>query len=470
MRTPPPVAKTLEEANEIIARQHQRIEELEERLAVLEARLGQNSTNSSRPPSSDPLWSKPKRKPPEAPSGRKAGGQPGHPAHVRGLVPPDQVDATRDEYPCRCGICGAELPPELPGEDAEVFQVTDLPEAKALVTEVRLWRKRCPHCRGWTRAKRPSDLPKGAFGPRLKAAVATLTAKYRVSRRELVEALKDLFGVDISVGALQTICEEMSETVAPAVAQVKAEVEQSPAVNADETGWRQKGEMHWLWTAATPDAAFFVLAPDRGHPALDELFSRTLDGILMSDRWVAYKRFNVEKRQLCHGHLRRDFQAAIDRGGQARPVGQRLLDESDRMFEVWHAFKRGEMDRTALGAAMEPVKEGWEAAVLLAAESTDGKLQALSADLWNQWDALWTFVTVEGVEPTNNEAERTLRPAVLWRKCSFGTRSDAGSLFVSRMLTVTQTARRRGVRVLDWLQKACAASTTGLAPPPIVVG
>jgi len=467
-RTPPPVAKTLDEANAIIAAWWARVQELEAKVEELTARLQQNSTNSSRPPSSDPPWSKPKRKPPEAASGRKAGGQPGHAAHVREPVPADLVDEMRDVYPDRCAICHAVLPPELPGEDAYEHQVTEVAEARAWVTAYRLWRKRCPHCGGRTRAKRPADVPEGAFGPRLKATITTLTSRYHVSRRDLVEALRDLFGVEMSVGAVQAICEEVSEAVAPAVARVKAEVEASVAANADETGWRQQGKMHWLWTATTPDSAFFVLAPDRGHPALSRLLSERFDGVLMSDRWVAYKQFPDERRQLCHSHLRRDFQAAIDRGGKAKPVGERLLDASNRAFHLWHAFQRGELDRDELIAAMKPVQDAWNDALLLATESPDRKLNALGADLWNHWDALWTFVHKDGVEPTNNLAERTLRPAVLWRKGCFSTQSDAGSLFVSRMLTVTQTARRRGVRLLDWLHQACSASAIGLDPPPLL--
>jgi len=467
-RTPPPVAKTLDEANAIIATLWGELQSLREEVAQLKARLGQNSTNSSRPPSSDPPWSKPKRKPPEAPSGRKPGGQPGHAAHVREPVPLEQLDEVVDVHPDTCSICGAELALDVPVEDAYAHQVTDLREQSVLVREYRLWRKRCPHCGGRTRAKRPASVPEGAFGPRLKAVVTALTSRYHVSRRNLVEALQDLFGVDMSVGAVQAICEEVSDAVAPAVAQVKADVEASPAANADETGWRQNGDMNWLWTATTPDSAFFVLAPDRGHPALSRLLSENFDGILTSDRWVAYKQFPDERRQLCHSHLRRDFQAAIDRGGKAKPVGERLLDASNRAFHLWHAFRRSELDRDALIAAMKPVQDAWNDALLQATESPDRKLNALGADLWNHWDALWTFVHKDGVEPTNNLAERTLRPAVLWRKGCFGTQSDAGSLFVSRMLTVTQTARRRGVRLLDWLHKACSASAIGLDPPPLL--
>lgn len=464
----PPVATTLEEANEIIAALFRRVRELEAKVAELESRLRRNSTNSSRPPSSDPLWSKPKRKPPEAPSGRKPGGQPGHVGRARDPVPPEEVDEVVDVYPERCTVCGHEFADHEDCDDAHAHQVTDLPEARARVTEYRLWRKRCPKCGGRTRASRPSQVSPEAFGPRLKATIAALTARYRMSRREVVEVLRDLYGVDVSVGSVQAVCEEVSEAVAPVVSEVKAEVEQSPSIHADETGWRQKGEMHWLWTGVVPDAALFELSPDRGRAALSKLLSEACEAVVHSDRWVAYERFPVERRQLCHSHLRRDFQAAIDRGGEAKPVGRRLLEESDRMFKVWHAFERGEMDRAGLVAAMEPVQEGWDEGLRLAFESPDRKLQALGRSLWEHWDALWTFVRVEGVEPTNNDAERALRKAVLWRKGSFGTQSDRGSLFAARMLTVIETAKRRKIPFLDWLVRVCRASATGLDPPPLV--
>ena len=471
-----PTTTPPEEASEVIARLEaenarlrERVAELEARLAELEARLRQNSTNSSRPPSSDAPWSKGKRKPPQGPSGRKAGGQPGHEGHAREPVPPEQVDETVDVYPDRCGVCGAELQAEVPGEDAHAHQVTDLPEATARVTEYRLWRKQCPRCGGRTRAKRPSHVPEDAFGPRLKAVVTALTAKYRVSRREMVDVLRDLFGVEMSVGAVQAICERVSESVAPAVEEVRLAVASAPAVHADETGWHQKREMHWLWGATTPDAAYFVLADNRGRAALSLLLPDDFAGVVHSDRWRPYERFG-DARQLCHAHLRRDMQAAIDRGGVARPIGKRLLALSDRLFRVWHAYQRGEIDREQMKRAMEPVQARWEEAAGAAFESADGKLSALGLDLLKQWDALWTFVRVEAVEPTNNDAERALRPAVLWRRGSFGTRSDVGSTFVARLLTVVHTAKRRRVGVVAWLQDACDRAAAGLAPPPLLSG
>jgi len=469
MTTPPPVAKTLEEANAIIAKLWARVQELEARVEELTARLAQNSTNSSRPPSSDPLWSKPKRKPPVAGSGRKPGGQPGHAAHVREPVPPEQVDETVDVYPDRCGICGAKLEAEFPADDAYAHQVTDLPPARPHVTEYRLWRTRCPHCGGRTRAKRPANVPEDAFCPRLRAVVAALTSKYRVSRREMVEVLHDLCGVEMSVGAVQATCERVSVAVSPAVEAVRTEVVSAPVVHADETGWRQKREMHWLWGATTPNAAYFVLAGDRGRAALSQLLPDTYPGVVHCDRWRPYQRFG-DNRQLCHAHLRRDFQAAIDRGGKARPIGRNLLASSDRLFSVWHAFRRGEINRQQMARDMEPIQAEWEQSIASAIESEDSKLSALGADLFKQWDVLWTFVRVEGVEPTNNDAERALRPAVLWRKGSFGTRSDKGSAFVAKLLTIVHTAKRRKVDVVTWLRDACDNAAAGLAPAPLIVG
>lgn len=480
---PPPVARTLEEANAIIANLHaenlalraengalkERVAALEALVAELIARLEQNSTNSSRPPSTDPPWSKPKRKPPEQPSGRRAGGQPGHEGHAREAVPPERVTGTEDVYPERCE-CGHEFEDHERCEDAYVHQVIDLPPVQAQAKDWWLWNQQCPKCDRWTRAQLPVGVPPDGKGARLKAAVALLTAKYHVSRLGLVAVLHDLFDVDLSAGAVQKTCERVSAAVAPTVEAIREEVALAPAAHADETGWRQQRKRSWLWVATTPGAAYFVLAKGRGRDALALLLPVDYKGFLHVDRWRPYEVYDARHRQLCHSHLRRDFQGAIDRGGEGKRFGEWLLAESNRLFHIWHAFERGEMTRAEMIRAMRPVQMRTRRALARAADSADRKTRALARDLIRQWPALWTFVFVEGVEPTNNDAERALRPAVLWRKGSFGTQSDAGSAFVARMLTVIETARRRGVRVLDWLEQACQAATIGIAPPPLLSG
>ncbi len=242
------------------------------------------------------------------------------------------------------------------------------------------------------------------------------------------------------------------------------------AAHADESGWRQHGKRTWLWTATKPDAVYYLPAGSRGRSAPAMLLPVDRQGFLTVDRWRPYEVYDVRRRQVCHSHLRRDFQGAIDRGGDAKRHGEWLLAESNRLFHLRHAFERGEIPRAGMIAAMRPVQMRWGRASARAVDSTDRKTRALAKDLVRQWPALWTFVFVEGVEPTNNDAERAIRSAVLWRKNSFGTWSDEGSLFVTRMLTVLETARRRGVRVLDWLERACQAADLGLAPPLLPSG
>jgi len=464
--TPPPVARTLEEANEIIARLWARIEEQDERIRELEARLAQNSSNSSRPPSTDAPWNKPKRKPPEGPSGRKAGGQPGHFGRTREPVPPEKVDQVVDVMPERCSVCGRDLSPDAAAEDAHAHQVTEI-EPRSRVTEYRLWRKRCPHCGGHTRANRPPEVPKEAFGPRLKATISLLSSRFRMSRREVVEAIRDLFGAELSVGSAQAICEKVSGVVAPATEAVKRDLTAATAVHADETGWAEKAVKAWLWMAATDREAYFVLARDRGRDALAKLLAEEFHGVVHCDRWRPYERFANEWRQLCHSHLRRDFQALIDRGGSAKPIGERLLRNSDQLFHLWHAFQRGEITRKEMARSLVPVRMHIGTALADAKYSDDRKARALAKDLYRQWPALWTFVHTDGVVPTNNQAERTLRPAVLWRKGSHGTQSAAGSRFVERMLTVIHTAKRRGIPLLDWLERACASPSPNLVLQPV---
>ena len=469
----PPIARTLEQANAINMLLWARVEALtatiegqSARILDLEARLGQNSSNSSRPPSSDAPYNKPKRKPPEAPSGRKAGGQPGHEGRTREAAEPDDV---QDRTPTHCKHCGLEFPPGTAVGDVLVHQSVEI-EVVRRVTEWRLRSCTCPNCKKQTRAERPVDMPQSAFGPRLEAAISMLSARYRLSRREVVEIVRDLFGAGLSVGSVQAICERVSEVIAPAVEAVGKDITVAPVVHADETGWKQKALKMWLWLAATDREAFFVLARDRGRDALAKLLAKEFRGVVHCDRWRPYERFAADWRQLCHSHLRRDFQALIDRGGVAKPLGERLLRASNRLFHLWHAFQRGELTRAEMALALVPVRMHVGTALADALHCDDRKARALAKDLRRQWPALWTFVHTEGVVPTNNDAERTLRPSVLWRRGSFGTQSDAGSRFVERMLTVIHTAKRRGIPLLDWLAAACAAPTPNLLLRPCLSG
>lgn len=452
---------------EVIKAYAERCERLEARVRELEFRLAQNSSNSSRPPSSDTPANQPKRKPPTPPSGRRPGGQPGHKGRTRRDFPPEQVDVVIDVLPQECTGCGRHFAEDHPFETFDVHQVAELPKVKPFVTEFRFGRRECP-CGHSTDGTRPAHVPAGHLGPRALGTIAALTARCRLSRRQVVETVAELFGLGISVGTVQKTVEQAGDAVAPTVEDIAFEIAASGTVNADESGWRNHGKKWWLWFAASLEAMaeLFIVANNRGRPAMLELLPDTFDGVVICDRWRPYELF--EHRQLCHSHLRRDTQALIDRGEPAKAIGEPLLSASNQMFHVWHKFKNGALgDREALGQAMSPIQDQWKALLELAEASKDTKAHALGKDLLRQWDALWTFVTEEGVEPTNNEGERTGRHAVMWRRTSFGNWSDRGACAIARLFTVAGTARRRGVNLVDWLTDACHAAIANVAPPPL---
>jgi transposase len=458
---------TLAEAHAVIRDLRAVVQALQERVADLEARLGQNSANSSRPPSSDPPSAPPPAKRP--PSGRKPGGQPGHVAHQRALLPPEQVDRLVVAWPERRRRCGLPLPraPEWLAAP-ERHQVSELPPVRVEVTEYRLQRVRCPCCGAQTRAGLPPGVPAGAFGPRLQAAVAVLSGRYRLSRRSVAGALADLVGASIALGSVDGLCRATSAALAQPVAELAQAVRAAPVANADETSWRQAGKPCWLWVVVTGAATLFAIAKGRGGDVLKGLLGEEFAGVVTSDRWTAYLWLGALRRQLCWAHLTRDFQGLADRGGAARAVGQPALDLVARLFAAWHTARDDPAARARLPEAMRPIQAEFRALLETGQASPSAKAASLCRALLALWPALWTFVTVPGVAPTNNAAERAVRPAVLWRKQSLGTQTDAGNQFVARMLSVATTCQQQQRGLLDYLTTVCVAALHGGAIPSLL--
>jgi transposase len=444
---------------------------LTERVRDLEARLGQDSSNSSRPPSSDPPWGK--RRPPVPPSGRRPGGQPGHPGHFRALVPRERVDVVVDHWPDCCVGCagplvGARFADQRAAEDYVPHQVTDLPPLRAVVTEHRLQRVACPACGATTRATLPPDVPPGAAGPRLQAAVATLSGGYRLSRRAVADLCATLLDAPLSVGSVDALCQATSAALAVPVAAAVATLPAADVVHADETPWQQGTARPWLWVAVTALVTVFRIATGRDSGVIKALIGVAFRGTLVTDRYSAYAWLDLAYRQVCWAHLARDFQALVDRGGAAAPLGQAALALVHRLFTAWHQFRDGHLTRAALQATLQPVEEALATLLHAGQTNTDPQAAGLCRALLRLWPALWTFVEVDGVEPTNNTAERALRPAVLWRKGSFGTRSDSGARFVERLLTVTATCQQQGRSVFAYLTDVCATAQRGAPVPSLL--
>jgi transposase len=441
---------------------------LQERIRDLEARLDQNSTNSSRPPSSYPPQAPVRPKAP--PSSRKRGGQPGHPGAHRALLPVEQVDEIVAVVPERCRHCQQPLPDPAGRRGGRVWrhQVVELLPLAVRVTEYQMIARRCPECGKRTRAGLPAGVPRRPFGTRLTAVIALLSGRYRLSRREVRQLLQDLWTVRVSLGAVVRQEQAQSAALAPVVEAAQAAVQQAPVVNMDETGWRQEQGRAWLWTVVTAALTVFRISRRRSGAVVDALLGAEFVGIVGSDRWSAYRRFPAERRALCHAHLKRDFQALVDRGGEAAPVGRWGLAESERLFVLWHRYRAGEFARPEMRRRLIPLQARLGRLLRRGQDNPDRKTAGLCRELTKWWPALWTFARVDGVEPTNNGAERALRPAVLWRKGSFGADSEAGSRFAERLLTVVATCRQQGRSLLAFLVAAGEAALQGTAAPSLL--
>ena len=437
---------------------------LQAEVAQLREQLGRNSQNSSKPPSSDAPSAPPRPKP--APSGRKAGGQPGHTGHGRKLVPVEQVNRVLDLKPTQCNDCGA----LLLGEDAQPVrhQVTELPRVEPEVTEYRQHTLTCLACGTRTQAECPPEMPSGSFGPRVQATVGYLTGRIGASQRDVEEVMQTVFHTDLSLGSIPAQEDQVSAALAEPVQAVQTYVQQQPVQNVDETSWREKTKRAWLWINTTSWVTLFLVIATRGAKGAQQVLGTVVKSIVGSDRWSGYNWLDPQQRQLCWAHLKRDFQALVERGGASEWIGRALLEQVEKMFGLWHRVRDGTLSRADFQTAMQPIQTRVGDLLREGAVLACDKTRRTCENLLKLEVALWTFVRVEGVEPTNNSAERGLRRAVLWRRRSFGTQSEDGSHFVERVLTAVTTLRQQKRDVLDYLTEACAAAIRGDQAPSLL--
>jgi len=466
---PDPRDAIIAEQAAIIAELRARLDRAEARIADLERQLGRNSGNSSMPPSSDgPGVKLPSRK---APTGRRPGGQPGRRGRYRALLPTSKVDEVVHHWPSECAGCDLELPTSArrdAGRPAR-HQVTELPVVRAQVTEHQLHAQRCARCTCVTVAELPVGVPRGAFGTRLAATVAVLTGVYRLSKRNVEGICGTLFGVDLSLGAVSALEQRVSAALAAPYAEARAHVRAQPTVHADETGWRERRARAWLWVAVTRLIALFAVHRRRSRAAAEALLGN-YKGRLVSDRWSAYSPHKTTRRQLCWAHIKRDFQWIADHRGAAGRLGAALLAVQQRVFVAWHAFRDGTITRRTLRRTIDALALEIDTLLKCGMRGRVAKVAGMCREIWTLSPALWTFAKVDGVEPTNNAAERALRHAVILRKTSFGTHSEAGSRFVERILTVVTSLKLQARDVLEYLVRAVDAASRSRKAPSLVGG
>jgi transposase len=443
---------TIEECHLIIRLLLNKLDEFSQRIAALEAenrdlreRLNTNSSNSSLPSSKSFKKKKNDRKP----SGKKAGAQSGHKGHYRKLLPTEEVDFTQScrlPEECECGGKIKLLP------EVVRHQVYELPELKLDVTEYQLERGCCDACYGKKVASLPKGVTWGITGSRLTGFMSELTAKYGLSRSELKVFLKEIFNFTLSKGSIFNKQKIVNAALAASVEELLPIVKESISVNADETGHNRDGKREWLWGVISPVAAYFSIHASRGKKILRHLMG-DFKNIVISDRYIAYTIFDSSQRQICWAHLKRDFKKLSEKEDKiVRRIGKKLLEYESELFKLWHQFKSGVISRNTLIWRANPIRRhiGY---LLEQGCYTDPALKIVRfcKNLLDNFYALWTFLEVDGVEPTNNHAERSLRPYVIWRKKYFCTRSDYGSEFIARIASIITTCKLNGKSSFEFL-------------------
>jgi transposase len=447
---------------EVLLRMDRQIQQLTARVERLERELAKNSRNSSRPPSSDPRGKKPAKRS-KGRSSRSQGAQPGHEGRGRELLPSWAVDEVVEHWPLACG-CGHEFcaSERVTLRAPARHQVEELPRITTVVTEHRCQRVRCPGCGAERTGELPADVAASAFGPRLQAAVGTLTVRNRISRRDTVELFQELFGARISTGSVDQILTRTGDALEVPHQELARALRRAGRLSMDETGWRLKGARRTLWGAFTDKLAVYRIAADRHEDRARELLGSST-AIVTSDRWWAYNHLPPRRRQVCWSHLQRDFTAHAEAGGGAeQELGEIGLRICDQLFFAWeiyqHTGQRHELKRRIrlLRRELKPILR-----IYSSKKPRYKRTRGLARNLLKLWPALWTFADRRGVHPTNNHAERALRGAVIYRKLSLGSQSEQGERRIERLLSASTTCRLQRRSLLEYLDQLLTAHTRG---------
>jgi len=425
------------------------VAKLLKRIAELERRLGMNSQNSSKPPSSDPFGAS---RPSTGTQQNKPGAKKGHEPHLKTLLPPESVTRRFIIRPEICPNCGGVHFIDT-GEKPLVNQFIDVPPIKPDVTEYVRPARRCAACGATVYAPMPSDAPKSWFGPGVLALIAMFTGVLNLSKRKAMLVMNELFRIPISLGGVSNCEEQISASIQTPYDQTLEYVRSQTVAHADETGWRRGNRVKgWLWTLCCSTASAFMVHAKRGHSAAKQLL-KEFCGVLVTDRWDGYNTFDGE-RQICWAHLKRDFQAISEANGRLGALGDVLGYYANRILKLHRRVRDGTLPFQAFQKRMKPLMVDVED-ILEDGASGEGPLAGKCREILKHRENLWTFVNREDVPPTNNHAERMVRQGVLWRKMSLGTQSERGAQYVERVLTICATCKLRSINVVEYFRNAC---------------
>lgn len=462
-----------ESARELVVALIEQVVALRAEVEELGRQVGRSSSNSSTPPSQDPPKSRAERRTAAREaykrSMRGSGGQPGREGKTREMASPEQVDRRFEHLPgpCECGHCFSGSEERL--GDPLIHQKWELPPICPLVFEHLLWRLECPRCGKANLAElRAAGVSGSAFGPRMEAHIALLAGVYRLSRSQVAEVVREVFGCEISTGAVDNTIMRMSAVLADPWAELRDAVRKAEVIHADETSWRLRGAQQWLWLGASALHACYRIDPSRSQRAAKELLGEDFGGFVITDRYAGYHFLDVLQQQLCWAHVIRQLVEISERPGAAGKLGRALVNAAREVIAAHRRYLEQGRGLAWLQAQLAPLRAQVKALLEKGANGRHTRTARFCAGLLDEYEALWTFCEAPDIEPTNNAAERALRHAVIMRKTQLGTQSDAGSRWIERICSIKETCRLQRRSPLAYLVEAANAAQQREPLPTLV--
>ena len=421
---------------------------MQKEIERLEEKINKNSNNSSKPPSTDQKSNTPdkNRKKRKTSNGKH-----------RPLFPKDQVDHTVECTAKICPCCSSVDIKEL--DINEILQQVELPEIKAIITEYILKKYQCCSCRNNFKADLPKGIPNSVFGAKLMGLVSILTGTYHLAKREAIQLVKDLYDVDIGLGSIPNIEQRVTKALDTVCERIHNFILKSDFTkHFDETTWRDRGKRHYVWLATCSEAAIYMIDRFRNKIAFQKLIKNEdlSSKSCVSDRYAVYNNVS-QTHQFCLAHLIRDFRNYSQRDGPDKSIGEYLEKALSKACFIHKKYRDGKITfanrNRQLGKARKKVQYGLDDGYANGSDDLSG----LCSRLLDHFNNLWMFAKKQGIEPTNNLAERDLRKLVIWRKKSYGTRSIRGKSFVEKITSVVQTLRKQKKNALSFVESAIKA-------------
>lgn len=405
------------------------------------------------------------------PRGRnQVGAQPGHTGHRREL---SELQSTDLVVACKPASCCAGCGGEVVANAAPSFrhQVFELPTLPLEITEYQLFHGHCRHCDALSKGELPKAAPSGQMGPRLLSYIAVLVGQYHLSVRKIQSLLRDQYGMTFSVGAISEAQGRISSMLTPIHQALKQHIQKAPIIHADETTHQRNGESNtrWLWLMATTDAVFQNIRYFRSQDNAKHLLGAVTHGVVVTDQCASYHWLDPTRHQFCLAHVQRNLQEMADYGGggQTAYLGRRLVVLFKTVFRTQHRYESGLIGEQVWLRRMHRLRRSIQVVLTQGAETPARRYAGRCQHILKYETGLWVFLQYPGTPLTNNEAERCIRGSVILRKICFGTSSDRGDKFRSRVLSVIETCKKRSQSAIEVLCRIVTAVMTGQPYPDV---